>query len=671
MDDKLLEIFAEEAQEIIEALEEGLLALERGPDPEKVNTVFRAAHTMKGNAGIVGFEEVVELTHLMEGVLDQMRQGSREPGGPVMGQLLKATDQLKGMIQARMEGQGPRPADELLSELAPLLDQGSPPPPRPARPAPAPAALPAQSGGRQRLHLSIKLPRHVFTMGTDPMQLFLELEELGQVERVVCHSEQLPPFAGLDPFQLYLWWELWLLTGHPISTVENVFIFVRDEGEITVRPSGEAPANQAPERPSRAQAPAARQAPAEPAAPKASPPSPAPRSVPMAAPTIRVDTGKLDKLINLVGEMVIGLGRVSEGVGPYAAPELQSALESMGRISREMQQQVMRVRMVPVEGTFNRFRRMVRDLAAELGKDIRLELSGLDTELDKNVAEQMADPLGHLVRNAAVHGLEAPEERRAAGKPAEGTIWLRAYQQGGRIFIEVADDGRGVDAEQVRQRAEALGLIPPDARPGPEEIHELLFHPGFSTASQVTELSGRGVGLDVVRENIESLRGSVEVDSSPGLGATFRIKLPLTLAIIDGMNVKVAGETFVLPMLSIVESMKPRPDQLRTVRGKGELIRHREGYLPLVRLARLFCLEGGVEDPCEGLVMIIGSLGKRFGLLVDDILGERQAVIKSIEQNYQKVPGIGGATILADGRVGLVLDVPSLEKMSLETGEAH
>ncbi|MCF8065765.1 MAG: chemotaxis protein CheA [Desulfarculaceae bacterium] len=399
--------------------------------------------------------------------------------------------------------------------------------------------------------------------------------------------------------------------------------------------------------------------------PPASPASGDSRPAPLAAPTIRVDTDKLDKLVNLVGELAIGVARASESMDPKSGPELREAVESMGHISRELQQQVMRVRMVPVEGTFNRFRRVVRDLSAELGKQIRLEMSGLDTELDKNVAEQIADPLRHLVRNAAVHGLESPNLRRRMGKPAEGVIWLRAYQQQGRIFIEVADDGRGIDPQRILSKAASLGLPQPENTSSFGEVYELLFHPGFSTTEEVTELSGRGVGLDVVRQNIEALRGTVEVESSLDRGVTFRINLPLTLAIIDGMNVVVGGEVFVLPLLSIVESIRPAPEELKSVEGKGELLRYRNSYLPLVRLARLFCLPGAVTDPCQGLIVIIESLGKRFGLLVDDVLGQRQAVIKSLEQNYQKVPGVSGATILGDGRVGLILDILGLDGLAL------
>ena len=659
MDDKLLEIFAEEAREIMDSLEAGLLSLESRPDPETINTVFRAAHTMKGNAGIVGFGPVVELTHLMEGVLDQMRQGERQPEDQVMGLLLQATDHLKGMVEAMLAGQEPRDPAPLLRELSPLVP-GQAPPPVSAAPSSPPGQAPALEQEERRLHLSIKLPPDLFTTGDGPLQLLAELGDLGELERVLCHVEELPPFAELDPFSLYLWWEVWLKTSQPLGTVENIFMFVRDEGDISIAPTHEDPPP--------APLPLAKRDPKPPSPRPSAPPATAAaplRPASMAAPTIRVDTNKLDKLVNLVGEMVIGLARVSGTLDARSDPDLQSAVQSMEHISRDLQQQVMRVRMVPVEGTFHRFRRMVRDLAAKLGKDIRLELSGLETEWDKNVAERIVDPLKHLVRNAAGHGLEPPEQRRAAGKPAQGTIWLRAYQQQGRIFIEVADDGQGIDPELVLNLARERGLVLPEANPSQEEIYELLFHPGFTTAGQVTELSGRGVGLDVVRQNVESLRGSVEINSTFGQGTTFRIKLPLTLAIIDGMNVRVAGEVYVLPLLAIVESFRPVAGQLKTVEGRGEVLRLRDSYLPLVRLARLFRLEGGVDDPSQGLVVVIGSMGKRFGLLVDDILGEQQAVIKSLAQNYGEVPGVSGATILGDGRVALILDVPGLEKMAL------
>ena len=382
--------------------------------------------------------------------------------------------------------------------------------------------------------------------------------------------------------------------------------------------------------------------------------------------TIRVETDKLDKLVNLVGELVIGVARVNQLAERSGGEELGSAVEALDHISRDLQEQVMRVRMIPVEGTFNRFQRVVRDLAGEMGKKIRLEMSGTETELDKNVIEQIADPLKHLIRNSADHGLEMPAARVAAGKPEMGTIWLRAYQQEGKIFIEVADDGAGINRQRVLSKAVERGLVASGAQLSDSEAFGLMFQPGFSTAEKVTEVSGRGVGLDVVRQNIEALRGSVEVESKPGMGTTFRIKLPLTLAIIDGMTVSVGAEILTMPLLSIVESLRPKAAEVQTVEGRGELISVRGEYLPLVRLHEVFGLPTERKDPTQALVVIIESVGRRFGVLVDDILGEQQAVIKSLEQNYQKVEGVAGATILGDGRVSLILDIHGLEKMAFK-----
>ena len=405
--------------------------------------------------------------------------------------------------------------------------------------------------------------------------------------------------------------------------------------------------------------------PAPPAEPGGRVPAPAPVSRPaVQSATIRVDTDKLDKLVNLVGELVIGVARVKQISGQAASEELNGAVEGLDHISRDLQEQVMKVRMIPIEGTFARFQRVVRDLAAELGKDIRLVMSGTETELDKNVIEQIADPLKHLVRNSADHGLEGPATRAAAGKPTTGTIWLRAYQQEGQIIIEVADDGAGIDRDRVLRKALDRGLAAPGTGYGDHEVFGFMFQPGFSTAEKVTEVSGRGVGLDVVRQNIESLRGTVEVESSPGAGTTFRIKLPLTLAIIDGMTVSVGREILTIPLLSIVESLRPKPAELTTVEGRGELVSVRGEYLPLVRLHQVFDLPTQRTDPTQALVVIIESVSRRFGVLVDDILGEQQAVIKSLEQNWHKVEGVAGATILGDGRVSLILDIHGLNKLA-------
>lgn len=678
MSDALLEIFAQEAEEIIEALEKGLLDLEGGENPDQINLVFRAAHTMKGNAGLMGYEDVVELTHLMESILDEMRNGAREPDSHSVGVLLSSVDSLKVLVDQRMAGMEPPPPEEVLEALRMLQGDGTRETDDDSYGQPA-DGLDDTPG---RFHIIMRLEPDIFSTGTDPLQFLLELGELGHIDKVVCHDEELPPFAEVVGDRLYLWWELWLDTVETLETVRQVFLFVEDENNIIVEPDNARQGVRDPEATAPPVAPEPESEPvtAEPPPPIAPPPAPkmltkeapVPKKKPpvkkslvreQASSTVRVDTEKLDKLVNLVGELVIGAARVNQLKGE-GDTELASAVETLDHISHDLQEQVMRVRMFPVEATFKRFQRMVRDLSTELKKKISLQLSGIETELDKNVIEQIADPLKHLVRNSVDHGLEGPEERLAAGKDETGTIWLRALQQGGKIFIEVADDGRGIDRDKIWAKAVERGLASEGESVSDAEVFSYMFEPGFSTAEKVTAVSGRGVGLDVVRQNIESLRGVVEVESKLGEGTTFRIKLPLTLAIIDSMTVKVGDEVLTLPILSIVESLRPKAKDIHTMEGKHEMLSVRGEYLPLVRLYEVLRLPTKHTDITEALVVIIDGVGKRFGLMVDDIVDEQQAVIKSLEQNYKRVEGLAGATILGDGRVSLILDFHGLEKMA-------
>lgn len=696
MEDKLLDIFYEESREIIDALENGLLDLEGSEDPEEINAVFRSAHTLKGNAGLVGFSDLVDLTHLMEGILDEMRSGKMAPDAATVGLLLSGVDALKVMVYAQLAGEEPGRPTEIMEMLAMRLGEGAPPA-GPGAPAPA-----GQDGRAENyFHVTMRLSREVLGTGSDPLQLFLELEEMGRLLKVVCHADNLPHIEDLAEDGLYLWWEIWMESAHSLDEVNEVFIFLRDNSQIDVEQieranvaefleslpagpaaiSGKSEAGAAPGRPpsppGQPVAPASTAGQPAPGAPKpvadaapkpvarpAASAAPAAHKAPVAAASIRVETDKLDKLVNLVGELVIAAARVNQIASEVHSQELSQAVESLGHISRDLQEQVMRVRMIAVEGTFTRFQRVVRDLASELGKKMRLEMSGTETELDKNVIEQIADPLKHLIRNSADHGLERPEERLAAGKPEQGTIWLKAYQQEGKIIIEVADDGAGINRDKVLAKAIERGWATPESQLSDAEVFAFMFQPGFSTADKVSEVSGRGVGLDVVRQNIESLRGSVEVESKIGAGTIFRIKLPLTLAIIDGMTVSVGEEVITIPLLSIIESLRPTKEDLMVVENKGELVGVRGDYLPLIRLYEVFGLPTERTEPTDALVVIIESVGRRFGMLVDDILGEQQAVIKSLEHNYQKVQGITGATILGDGRVSLILDIHGLDKLA-------
>ncbi|MDR1397105.1 MAG: chemotaxis protein CheA [Desulfarculales bacterium] len=684
MEDKLLNIFYDESAEIIDTLEKGLVELEGSDDPEEINAVFRAAHTLKGNAGIVGFSDLVDLTHLMEGLLDKMRAGVFQPDAANVGLLLSGVDALKVLIHGYIAGDPPQRPQDLMELMAQRLGEEVPH----SFPGDDQKNRTDQSGTEQELsgqfHISLRLSREVLGTGSDPLQLFLELEEMGSFSRVECHIEELPHIEDLAVDGLYLYWDIWMNSQRDQDEISEVFVFLQDRAEVNVEKAEgktetdsaaapdvtevKAPPGAVPAPPPRADEKNGRpeNRPAGPGGEKPAPP-PAPKApahpAASSAATIRVETDKLDKLVNLVGELVIGAARVNQIAGMIHSQELSSAVESLGHISRDLQEQVMRVRMIAVEGTFSRFQRVVRDLAAELGKKIRLQMSGTETELDKNVIEQIADPLKHLIRNSADHGLETPQERLAAGKPEQGTIWLKAYQQEGKIIIEVADDGAGINREKVMKKAAEKGWVTADSQISDSEVFAFMFQPGFSTADKVSEVSGRGVGLDVVRQNIESLRGSVEVESKHGQGTTFRIKLPLTLAIIDGMTVSVGKEIITIPLLSIVESLRPTTSDLIVVENKGELVSVRGEFLPLVRLYKVFGFETERTDATAALVVIIESIGRRFGMMVDDILGEQQAVIKSLEHNYQKVQGITGATILGDGRVSLILDIHGLEKL--------
>jgi two-component system chemotaxis sensor kinase CheA len=545
----------------------------------------------------------------------------------------------------------------------------------------------------------MRLPQDLLETGTDPVMLVRELQDLGEIIETNTNVNKIPDFMSLDIFRLYLEWRIVLKSAKDISNIETVFIFVNDEGNVTVEDitryykngvdtrianlklgeilteKGLISSNDIDEALSKQ--------------PKigeilvdkgkvtaedvrnAVETQQKIRDIQKVS-TIRVDTDKLDKLVNLVGEMVIAVARVADSKSNQVASINRSgdnALDNLENICRDLQEQVMRVRMVPVEGLFSRFHRVVRDTANDLGKQIRLELFGTETELDKNVIEQISDPLKHLIRNSVDHGIEFPDVRAKAGKPKEGTVILSAYQQEGNIIVEITDDGNGINRDAVMRKAIEKGLVKEGEEISDKDIFQLMFEPGFSTAEKVTEVSGRGVGLDVVKQNIEELRGSIEVISAQGKGSTFKIKLPLTLAIIDGMSVTVGDEVFIIPLSSIIESMRPERSAIKMVQGKGEVLDARGEYLPFVRLHNMFGIMNAKTDPTEALVVIVESSTRRFAILVDDVLGQQQAVIKSIEKSLKKVEGVAGATIQGDGAVALIVDIHSLEKMAFNRSE--
>jgi two-component system chemotaxis sensor kinase CheA len=483
----------------------------------------------------------------------------------------------------------------------------------------------------------------------DPVLVLRSLSRLGEIVETRLERSRLPQLAALDPELCFLAWNLQLATDSRPEDIRDLFAFVEDGSEISIEEEIDVPEEGQP-----AAAPAA---------------SPKVRE----SSSIRVSTEKVDRLIDLVGELVIAQSMAAQILAAFHAgrlPELQEAFDGIERRTRELQERVMGIRMLPVGTVFSRFPRLVHDLSAASGKQITLEMTGEDIELDKGVVERLSDPLTHLVRNAIDHGIEPSTERHAAGKQEQATVWLRAFHQGGNVIVEVADDGRGLDTSRIRKKAIERGLLAGGDALEEREIQALIFEPGFSTAEQVTDLSGRGVGMDVVKRSVEGLNGSVSIESEAGHGTRIRMRLPLTLAILDGLLLRVAAERYVLPLTQILESIRPHREQCKEAAGRGEVVVVRGEPVALVRMHRLFGVSGAVTDPSQGLVVLVEHQGHRMALLVDELLGQQQVVIKSLEAHFRKVDGVAGATILGDGRAALILDVAGLAQM-LRAGAGH
>jgi len=692
----LYHIFVEESRELIATLENDLLECEKDmQNTETINRLFRSVHTLKGSAGMVDFPLLSEFSHEIENILARLRTGDLSISHKLVSILLNAVDILKRLI----EQEPTAVPEDLYRETRNITDAL-----RRYRGVEIPAEAPLGASGKAKegkpeteehyFSIVMKFRPDIYTSGTDPLLLLKDLWELGDIIRIRCDTNAVPPLEVIQPDICYLSWDIVLRTQRPLSAIEDIFIFVRDDNTIVIedvssrfkdgvdllyaekklgeileeegfvdqrdleeaikeqKRAGEILVEKKKVASNIIDEVLRRQQ----------------RSKELSqSSSIRVDTGKLDKLVNLVGEMVIGVARMAQIVqsGPLSRNrDMNDTLDHLERISRDVQEQVMRVRMIPIEATFRKFQRVVRDIATELGKKVSLHMTGTETELDKTVIELIDDPLMHLIRNAIDHGIELPDERLKASKPMEGSLWLRAYHQEGKIVLEVEDDGRGIDLNRVVHKAVQMGLVPPGSDLSESDAYALLFTPGFSTAERVTELSGRGVGLDVVKRNIESLRGSIEVYSEKGTGTLFRIKLPLTLAIIDGMRVAVGSEILTIPLLSIVEAIRPGSGSIKTIEGKGELIEFRGEYLPLIRLYEILGFEAAITDPEEAIVVIIEGGNRLLALMVDDVIGQHQAVIKSIDKNFRRIEGILGATILGDGRVSLILDMNGIELLA-------
>jgi len=706
------QVFFEESFDGLDAIESGLLGFTPGdPDPEAINAIFRAAHSIKGGAGTFGFSRISDFTHLMETLLGEVREGKRRLDEEASNVLLASVDVLREMLIAARDGGEPdapridAQREALAQILGGAVSSPGAPDPEPIRAGPRLAQASAEqapSGETPGWKIGFRPHRHLFRTGNDPLRIIRELGELGELE-VVCDLDGLPALDALEPEDSHLAWNLVLHAAVPEEEVRDLFEWVEGDCDFSLQPLGEhsmpagpveagvdpqtvqgpVPQNDAdaPEGgegrpqlkmldrpPERRQDDDRRQEPERRRERAAG-------ANPVGGNSIRVDTGKIDTLINMVGELVITqsmLGVLGEDFSMQKLARLKEGLAQLERHTRELQESVMRIRMLPISFTFGRFPRLVHDLGKQLGKRIELHMSGENTEVDKTVIEKIGDPLVHLIRNSIDHGIERPEERLAAGKPETGHVYLSAEHRAGNIMIEIRDDGRGLGRDRILQRARERGLVSAEDNLNDKQIYDLVFKPGFSTAEEVSDVSGRGVGMDVVQRNINELGGSIEIDSRPGEGSRFTIRLPLTLAILDGQAIRVGDETYIVPLVSIVESIQVEPDMLGQVAGKGETFRLRDEYLPIVRMhAVLDVANPGTTQVEQGILVVVESGGSRWGLFVDDLLGQQQVVVKSLEANYKRIDGLSGATVLGDGSVALILDIPGITRLATQASQEH
>lgn len=692
---EIAKVFFQESREGLDAMESGLLGLDNSTDGETINTIFRAAHSIKGGAATFGFSEVAGFTHGVETLLDDMRNGRRPVTAEAIQILLQSCDCLREMIAAAEAGAGFDKAriDALNAEIAQLLDQSTTVTPTPAQGGAVPggaaspgaaspgtgAASPGAAGTGWRIQF--EPVADLLRLRNEPTRMFAELAALGEIT-VRADFSRLPALDAIDPEACYLSWDIELVGNIARAQLTEIFDWVDPGCRLEFTPIGSPAAPAAAVAPAPAPAPATATATAprasavvpsgvtvqRPAVPHAAVAPVAPRSSGESA-SIRVATEKLDSIINLVGELLITqsmLAAFADGLDTSKLDMLRQGLSQLARNTRELQESVMQIRMLPISFAFNRFPRLVHDLSRKLGKSVEIKLVGEHTELDKTVLEKISDPLVHLVRNSLDHGLETPQQREASGKPPSGTIELAAFHEGGSIIIEVKDDGAGLNRPRILQKARERGLIAPDQDLSDEQIDNLIFMAGFSTAEQVSDVSGRGVGMDVVRQNINDLGGHVQIFSRAGQGSTVRIRLPLTLAILDGQLVRVGREIYIISLLAIVETIQVARDRLSSVLGGSEVFRLREEYLPVIRLCDFFDIEPDSRDVEDGLLVVVEADNRRVCVLVDDLLAQQQVVIKSLAANFKPVLGVAGATILGDGAVALIIDVRDLIRAAVQ-----
>lgn len=677
------QIFFEEAGENLDQMEQMLLALDvEAAEDEELNAIFRCAHSIKGGAATFGFADVAELTHQAESLLDKLRRHELKPTTAMVDVLLESSDALRGQLKAH-QGAGSSPdtgnlvsriyalaqGEEAPAAVAPVVVATTPTPAPAAVAAPVAEAAPAKPIAKGEREIDIHIgPLDNPALADGIAELFRDIPGLGSVSNLPCDQ------PGKRVFRAR--------TAATDNDLMDLFSFHVGREQIQIHEAGDMVHGKVPMPPPTegkdygffegspglpGTGAAAPRKDARPAADAKAASAAASNSAGLESTTLRVSVSKVDQLINLVGELVITQAMLAQKSRELdnnnANHPLLAGLADLDRNTRDLQEAVMSIRMIPMSVVFNRFPRMLRDLAAKLGKKVELITQGESTELDKGLVEKITDPLTHLIRNSCDHGIEMPDERRAKGKNETGTITLSATHQGGSILIEVRDDGKGLSREKLLTKAREKGIDAPDSLSDPE-VWNLIFAPGFSTADQVTDVSGRGVGMDVVKKNITALGGTVEIESAEGYGMRVSVRLPLTLAIMDGMSVRVADEVYILPLASVIESFQIKPGDINTMAQGARVVKVRDEYMPVVELEQIFQVPRFEHGASTSIMVVIEADGQRVSLMVDELLGQQQVVIKNLESNYRKVPNVSGATILGDGKVALILDTSSLVRRS-------
>ncbi|MFA6149413.1 MAG: chemotaxis protein CheA [bacterium] len=695
MNDRHGSAFRDEAHELLVELEISLLALEEEPDDaESIGRVFRAMHTIKGSGAMFGFDEIAAFTHEVETVFDLVRKGEMAVTKELINLTLAARDRIKAMLDGDggAEDPGAERANAIIASLRALLpgdDRKAPAAaadPASPRPGPTPEARDGDATFIYRIRF--RPPPDVFLRGTDPVGLLDELRRMGECT-VVAETDAVPSLDELNPELCYVYWDLLLSTAQKIEAIRDVFIFVEDDSTLTIdivdagesspgdyKKMGEILVERGDLSPEALDAVLGRQKRIGEMLVEAGVTTESKvksahleqqrvkeqrekRQAAESAASIRVPAERLDTLVNLVGELVTVQARFSQTAGTRKDAELSAIAEEVERLTWELRDNAMNIRMLPIGTTFSKFKRLLRDLSAELGKDVELTTEGAETELDKTVIEKLNDPLVHLIRNCIDHGIEMPDVRESLGKPRRGTVHLSAVHSGANVLLRIRDDGAGLDKEAIRAKAVERGMIAPGVELSDKELFGLVLLPGFSTATKVTNVSGRGVGMDVVKRAIEALRGTIEFDSRRGAGTTITVRLPLTLAIIDGLLVNIGEGYFVIPLSAVEECVELTREDAARFHGR-DIANVRGRLIPYIRLREQFVVSG--DPPSIEQIVITEVDGDRVGLVVDRVIGELQTVIKSLGRVYRDVSGISGSTILGDGTVALILDVPNLVK---------